>query len=552
MDNNTWAHSLIDQLIQQRAVHFCIAPGSRSSPLALAAARHAKAQIHVHFDERGLGFYALGLSMAKQSPAVVIVTSGTAVGNLLPSVMEAHHNHIPLILLTADRPPESRDCGAAQATDQIKLFQNFVHWQVDLPCPHESLDENFIRSQAANAVFQSMRMGPVHVNCPFREPLFFEPQPQKEGRCQYFSWPQLSLDEKTTADCRQMLQNARRGIILIGRLPLYTNLSPLMNLAKERAWPVWADLLSQARCQKKPEELMRYFDAAIQSNMTPQPDLILHFGGPFLSKTLDSWMRSSDAPILHIHSFLERIDPCHFRPMRIYADPAQFCQTMAGTGHSNPRWLQQFQKIDEQIARSREKHFSLPHPLTEADMMKSLGEQMPSGWTLFLANSMPIRDAEQFFFPAQPKFILANRGLAGIDGQIATAAGAAAELKSPMLAVIGDQSSLHDLNSVALLQNIQTPFLLLISNNFGGGIFSHLPIAQESAHFEKLFGRRHTLRFENVAKMFDIPYRCQTSNDWKGIFDITKPHILEILTSRKENTCFEKRILEKYAPTKER
>jgi 2-succinyl-5-enolpyruvyl-6-hydroxy-3-cyclohexene-1-carboxylate synthase len=236
--------------------------------------------------------------------------------------------------------------------------------------------------------------------------------------------------------------------------------------------------------------------------------------------------------------------------MRIYADPAQFCQIMIGNGQSNPRWLQEFREIDDQMSRSREKHFSQPHPFTEADMMKSLGEQMPPSWTLFLANSMPIRDAEQFFFPAQPKFILANRGLAGIDGQIATAAGAAAELKSPILAIIGDQSCLHDLNSISLLQNIQTPFLLLISNNFGAGIFSHLPIAQESAHFEKLFGRGHERRFENIAKMFEIPYRCQSSDDWKGIFDITKPHILEILTSRTENTCFEKRILEKYCPIK--
>ena len=189
MNNNHWAHCLIDQFIQQGVIDFCIAPGSRSTPLALAAARHPKARINVHFDERGLGFYALGISLARQAPTALIVTSGTAVGNLLPAVMEAYHSHMPLVLLTADRPPELRDCGAMQATDQIKIFQNFTFWHFDLPCPGESLGEEFIRSQAAYAVFQAMRMGPVHLNCQFREPLFIPSEPQKEGMGQQLFFP---------------------------------------------------------------------------------------------------------------------------------------------------------------------------------------------------------------------------------------------------------------------------------------------------------------------------------------------------------------------------
>ena len=209
MNNNGWAHSLIDQLIQQGVVDFCIAPGSRSTPLALAAARHPKARLKIHFDERGLGFYALGVSLAEQIPAAIIVTSGTAVGNLLPAVMEAFHSHVPLILLTADRPPELRDVGALQATDQIKIFQNFTLWQTDLPTPCESLNDDFIRSQAAYAVFQAMRMGPVHLNCQFREPLFIPAEPQKEGVSQPLFFPTLEIDSQTANHCSCILQQAK-------------------------------------------------------------------------------------------------------------------------------------------------------------------------------------------------------------------------------------------------------------------------------------------------------------------------------------------------------
>ncbi len=212
--------------------------------------------------------------------------------------------------------------------------------------------------------------------------------------------------------------------------------------------------------------------------------------------------------------------------------------------NDNPdrNWLNRFKIIDALIDKNFDAHFSAPHFFTEADMMRSLGEQLPSDWSLFLGNSLPIRDADRFFFPRNPKFIFANRGLAGIDGQIATAAGIACSLKTPLLAIIGDQSCLYDLNSISLLTKIDTPFLLIISNNFGGGIFSQLPVAREPDHFEKLFGSPHAWQFDRIAQMFDIPYRCATSNDWGEIFSISKAFILEINTSREENRCFKKKL----------
>jgi 2-succinyl-5-enolpyruvyl-6-hydroxy-3-cyclohexene-1-carboxylate synthase len=256
------------------------------------------------------------------------------------------------------------------------------------------------------------------------------------------------------------------------------------------------------------------------------------------------WMKELHVPLLHVHSHPERIDPHHCRPTRIYADPARFCQSIPIKDNPNRQWLNRCKVVDALIEKNLSAHFSAPHSFTEADMMRRLGEQLPSDWSLFLGNSMPIRDAEHFFFPRSPQFIFANRGLAGIDGQIATAAGIAHALKTPLIAIMGDQSCLYDLNSISLLCTVDSPFLLVVSNNFGGGIFSRLPVAQEEVHFETLFGAPHRWRFDRIAQMFDLPYRCVTTDDWEGIFNISKPLILEVQTSRKESRCYEKKILE--------
>lgn len=244
---------IVDQLVQQGIEHFCLAPGSRSTPLALAAAEHPKAKIHVHFDERGVGFLATGLKNA-----AVIVTSGTAVGNLLPSVMEAHHTCTPMILLTADRPHELRDSGANQTTDQVKIFQSYVRWQTDIAT---SLDESYFRSIAAQGFFHSRQNppGPVHINCPFREPLF-NPDSVSEGKPMHLAFPRLYAT--TTV-------HASKGLIVVGRLPERDDIHSILELAKRIQWPVYADILSNARCTPTAEQIRE---------VSFQPDAVLHFG----------------------------------------------------------------------------------------------------------------------------------------------------------------------------------------------------------------------------------------------------------------------------------
>lgn len=476
---------IIDQLINQGVSAFCIAPGSRNAPLSIAAADHPKAKTYVHFDERGLGFFALGLAQGSKKPVAVIVTSGTAVGNLLPSIMEAYHSHTPLIILTADRPFELLDCGANQATDQIKIFSSFVHFQAqfDFGCP-----EAAIRSKVAHGcTFQ----GPVHFNCPFREPMA-QGKKVALGTSIALHRPSLSADPQTV--------DVQKGLILIGKVD---NPLPILDLAKRLAWPVFADILSGARLTPTAEQI-RHLDI--------EPEFVLHFG----TRLTDKQTLSLNCPWMHVSPHLELQDPAQRVVTRVQSDIKPFCSTFqAGT---DPLWLPVWQQIDQEKKRRELKELA---PLTEAHTLYHLD---PNGAAVFLGASMPIRLADCFLFPKNCRGFFSNRGLSGIDGNIATAAGLAEGLQCPVIAFIGDQACLHDLNSFALLQTY--PVQLIVSNNFGGGIFSHLPY-HTSPHFERLFAAAHSWQFEGIAQMFNLSYE-----KWDGQKPLSAT-VSEFITSRK-------------------
>lgn len=494
---------IIDTLVQHGITKFCIAPGSRSTPLAIAAADHPQADITVHFDERGLGFYALGCSMATKKPTAIITTSGTAVANLYPAVMEAFHSNVPLIILTADRPHELRDCGANQAIDQVKFFANCIRAQTDLS-PH--LDEKNLRSIISQNVFQS-HQGPVHINCPFQEPLY-APQIFSSKDPVHFSFPTLVA--------KPLHVDAKRGVILLGNI----NEDPthVLNLAKRLQWPVFADLLSQARRTPTPEQIRNF-------PINEKPDFILHFGDRFISKHLLEWAK--DTPMAHVSPHPSLQDPSRRLSMRIQSDIAPFCDTF--TADTDPEWLPLLQELDRNTTQIINDHFE--KPFTEAHAIRNLPNNRP----IFFGNSMPIREADQFYFPEKAPPIFANRGSSGIDGNIATIAGLAAGLKSPILAFIGDQTALHDLNSFPLIKKHQ--ILLIISNNYGGAIFDHLPVSK-SPHLDRLFTAAHSWNFEGAANMFDIPYLRKEGN----MDNLPAYGIVELITNRKENFLFQEEL----------
>jgi len=503
MTQATW---IIDQLVAQGVTTFCIAPGSRNVPLALAAAEHPQAKIVVHFDERGLGFYALGSTKGSKKPAALIVTSGTAVANLLPSAMEAYYSHTPLILLTADRPHELRDCGANQTADQTKLFASTIRWNQDLS-PH--LDEKAIRSITAQAVFQSLVLqGPVHLNCPFQEPLYSPSISISKGDPVAFSFPKLVSPP--------MQHSARRGVILLGPMQDPT---PVLDLAKRLKWPVFADLLSQAR-RTPTQEQITHFDFLL-SSWKIQPDLLLHFGGRFIAKHLPAW--APNAPLIHVSPHTTLQDPERRLTTRVFSDIEPFCASFEAK--TDPDWLKTWQEANQETQNSIREHFN--SPFTESHAIANLKGNLP----IFFGNSMPIRHADHFFFPENCPLIFANRGLSGIDGNIATAAGIADSLNSPLIAFLGDQTTLHDLNSLPLIKSKK--ILLIISNNFGGGIFDYLPVGK-SPHANTICSAQHEWTFEHAAKMFDIPYTQRSGS----LGDLPEFGIIELFTNRVENREF--------------
>ncbi len=514
---NNQAAWIIDQLVAQGVTSFCIAPGSRSAPLALAAASHPNANISVHYDERGLGFYALGYGKGSKFPAAVITTSGTAVANLLPSVMEASQSSTPLILLTADRPHELRACGANQTTDQVKLFSNVVRFQTDLS-PH--LSEQATRSiiaQGFSCCFQNIP-GPVHFNCPFQEPLFHPNSSSSRGNPIPLILPTLSASP--------MQIQARRGVILLGETS--SDPSPILQLAQRLGWPVFADLLSNSRSIQSDSQI-RHFDYLIRSQNGLTPDFILHFGGSFISKHILEWQK--EIPRAHISPFPSLQDPARRLTLRIQSDIKPFCDTFQA--ETDPSWLPKWQQLDSQAKILIEEHFQSSVG-TESHAIRSLPKDRP----MFFANSMPIRDADHFFFPEPCPRIFANRGVSGIDGNIATAAGIAESLDSSLLVFIGDQTALHDLNSLPLIKKHR--LLLVISNNFGGGIFDYLPVSK-SPYLDTVFTASHCWNFKHAAAMFDIPYVCKE----RHLENLPPFGIVELITDRKENHRFQSELIQK-------
>lgn len=491
---------LIDQLVQQGVTHFCTAPGSRSTPLVTVAIEHPKIKTHTHFDERGLGFLALGIAKAKKEPVAIIVTSGTAVGNLLPSIMEAHHTHTPLIVLSADRPYELRDCSANQTTDQIKIFQPFVEWQTDLSTDS---NEKTTRSIGAQAYFYAIR-GPVHINCPFREPLY------KQFDLSHGKRIDLQLPRLSSAPYKT---DKSRGIILVGRLPHHDDVHPILSLAKRLKWPVLADILSNARCYPTDEQI-RYFDWIEK----PTPEFVLHFGDRMTSKRVLTWLNNTRPEYVHVSPYHDLQDPERILTGRVQSDVSEFCQDFEAPFDPNWKWVDQ-----EPIFEERD-HF------TEVHAMRKIQEILPDEFGVFLGNGMPIRDADHFLFPKTCRGFFANRGLSGIDGNIATIAGLAEEM--PVLGFIGDQAALYDLNSLPLLKKTKHKVILIISNNFGGGIFHHLPITA-SPHFETYWAAKHDLHFEKGAEMFGIPYLPFDQIK----FDQTA--VVELITDRKMNHLYQ-------------
>jgi 2-succinyl-5-enolpyruvyl-6-hydroxy-3-cyclohexene-1-carboxylate synthase len=560
--NEKWAKLLIKELIHHGVRYFCMAPGSQSTALTLAAHEHPLANTFIHFDERGVCFHALGYAKATGIPAAIIVTSGTALGNLLPGIMEAHHAHTPLLILTADRPPELRDTGANQTSDHVKIFQNFVRWSHDLPPPSSHIPPSFIGSTVSTALSHALGNppGPVHLNCMFRKP-FFEIHPEEVGssyeRTIKGSQTEITFGEKQLTDQQierlaDELSEYEKGVIIVGNLPRNESLEPLFSLARLLQWPLFPDILSPLRSHPPVAGMISHYDLILKSvslNEDLSPDAVLQFGDRFVSSKLLEWIgmkKPKSYVFVAPHSW--RMDPVHRMTHRILADPWHTINKLNEQlpGHPPGSWLPYWQEINRTTEKALSHYFQTDQTLSQPALFHHLSSWLPSAFNLFIGNSLSIREADQFYVPKKQKgSIFGNRGLSGIDGNIATATGLSKGLKQPLIAILGDLSCLHDLTSLSQLKQTPYPMKLIVINNNGGAIFSFLPISQKKEALKPFFITPHGLSFKHAAALFGLSYKePETLDEVKELLttETSEPTLIEIVTNREETLLLHKEI----------
>ncbi len=531
--NQLWANLIIEEMIRAGVGHFVVAPGSRSAPLAAAAFRNPRAAVQVHFDERGAAFMALGCGRAGK-PAAVICTSGSAVANCLPAVVEAKSSALPLAVLSADRPPELQSCGANQTMEQPRLFGRFVFAEESLPCPDLAVPPEALLTKVDALMAQCcvVGRGPVHMNCMFREPLapiqvdvpgidgYVEGlDGWSRGALPYARWmsPNVGLSMEQVRDLASRLAGVRHGLLLIGRLHCEEERAASLALAEVLGWPVFADVASGCRPAVPLKNGVPHYDLLLRSERFREacaPECVLHLGDAFVSKRLQerlAWVRPE---YIHVSPRSENRDPLHRATRRYQADIVEICRLLTAAlsrREDEPAYLAPYVKAEACAREYMAARLDDCAAWDELHIAGRVGACMKAEETLYLGNSMPVRDMDMALHGCAAADIHANRGVSGIDGNIATAAGMAWASGRPVTAVVGDVAALHDMNSLSLLSRLDAPVTLVIVNNGGGGIFSFLPIAEHQDLFGPCFVNPHAYGFEQLAAMFGLHWEKASS-----------------------------------------
>ncbi|MGR3973230.1 MAG: 2-succinyl-5-enolpyruvyl-6-hydroxy-3-cyclohexene-1-carboxylic-acid synthase [Candidatus Rhabdochlamydia sp.] len=534
------AHRIIAALVEAGVKTVCIAPGSRSSELSLAAAREKRLTKCVHFDERALAFYAYGYAKSSQSAVAIITTSGSAVANLFPAVMESFHERVPLILLTADRPSELKEVMANQTCDQLKLFGTYVKQFTHIPAHHPRLSSHWVTSTLAHAVHTAVQSpaGPVHLNCEFREPFFQEPLPSYTPSLPYYEEREITLSSYNLEKWTNKLSSYQQGVIIAGKMPAHVSSEALVLLAQKLRWPILADPLSNLRSEVNADSpVIAYYHDLLTQPDTFKPDCILHVGDQLVSKVLEKWLKAhSPSTYLVVADHDLRYDPYGLITHRIQMTPDRFCEAVIPllTPASSSSWMDEWKAASHPIETVINSEIS---SLSEMGLIRYLHHHLPSHFSLYCSNSMPIRDVDRLFFPSHPVGTLfGQRGVSGIDGNLAVAIGVKEGRGRPLVAVVGDLAFLYDLNSLALLKSSVHPLIVIVINNQGGGIFSFLPIQEQTDVFETYVATAHSYTFSHAAKLFDIPYVKLTDfTQLQEALDQEKTVILELSSCREDN-----------------
>ncbi len=585
-----------DELARCGVQHACTSPGSRCTPIVLSLVREQRIRCWSHIDERCAGFFALGAAKASGRPVAVTCTSGTAAANLTPAVIEAREARVPLIVLTADRPPELRDVGAGQTIDQLKLYGDAAKWFVEVGV-HDASPERlrWIRALACRAYWTALdgRPGPVHLNLPLREPLVLgEPVPEDGGgRPDGRPWvtrtppgtpapppgtpdpppgtpdppPGAPPRSAATPPPRRRPPHAdlagasagqppppARSVIVAGRYERDDRLADaLAGFAARAGYPLLADPLSGAR--HGPAVIARY-DLLLRDECfaaTMRPELVIRVGDLPTSKPLRNWLASLfDVEQLALDPEGAYQDPASTLTATDSGDPLAAVSARTPRTPPDPGWLAGWRAADDAAGRAIDE--VLGEQLSEPLVAARLGEWLPSEATVFVASSMPIRDVELFFAAAEtaPR-VLSNRGANGIDGTVSAAFGAAAASTGPVVLLIGDVALAHDIGGLLAGRRLPLELTVVLLNNDGGGIFHFLPVAGETDAFEQHVATPHALDFSHAAKLYGCGYARPVDTDalQRAIkcslaSQTATTMIIEVRTDRAQNLALHRRIAE--------
>ena len=561
---SSYVGSFVDELVRSGVKHAVVSPGSRSTPIAMVMAEHPKLKVWVHVDERSGGFFALGMAKAQGEPVALLCSSGTAGANYYPAVIEAAQSKVPLIVLTADRPHELRDIGAPQAINQINLFGDFPKWFMEMSMPDSSSElVRYIRAAAsrASAISSMTPAGPVHLNFPFRDPLIPDlsyPGLFSDGRDNRQPWVNVPehvrvLKEETISFYADKLIG-KKGIIVIGPQESNELAESVYKLAESLGYPVLADPLSKCRWSHHPN-IVEGYDAFLRGEVDDDihPDVILRFGAMPTSKAYMLYVKQLSEPTHIVVDEGGWRDPTLLSSDMPSVSAVEFAEMLfsavQGQNPNDNHWLKKWQKINDRTVDLLMEELETDQ-LFEGHVFRELGKAMHPDELLFVGNSMPIRDLDNFFLTGDSApTVMGNRGANGIDGVVSTALGASTAFQFSVL-VIGDLSLYHDMNGLLLSKLYKLNMTVIVVNNDGGGIFSFLPQRQHEEHFEQLFGTPLGLNYEHTAALYGGTFdRISSWDEFRVAYEKSQKveglSIIEVPTDRHSNIELHKKVFAK-------
>ena len=540
--NFLWAEAFINQLCDLGVRYACISPGSRSAPLVACLAKNKKVKCFVHIDERVSGFFALGIAKATKLPVIVVTTSGTATSELYPAIIEAYQQRIPLLICTADRPPELLNTGANQTINQWNLYRNHILWFKNVGLPELSSNRiTYIKKIAIKAFTNSLNheIGPVHLNFPFRKPLdknsytdevdtsliaeAMKPIPVQEydNKVNVYTRKEIKQIDRV---CKKLIKYSK-GLIIIGPMDydeiFIKNIKILSNITN---YPILADSVSHLRfnCSNSDQLVCSNYDAFLRSEKFKRhhnPEIVLQFGGTVTSVFLQNYIAETKPHQFIVNKFGDKIYPSVKGSSVIKIEANQFCEKLivrlkkTKLKRSNNSWRMDFEKADELLENLKIKLIKDSDIKIEPNIITTILSCISTNTNIMVGNSLPIRDFDWFLENTEKSYqVYFNRGASGIDGITSTALGITSIKKSTIL-ITGDLSFIHDLNALLCAGKYSIPLLVILINNNGGGIFNMLPGSSKKKSFTDYFITPHNLNISKIVNSFGLKHYIIKSNE---------------------------------------